>query len=128
MKSYIMSIGVDVRLSVQTRYIYPKYPPTNIEGIKQFGYNAKFVNVILDGLGRIVFAKVMHCKTKKEICDKLQTIYEGDIKVNGAKLHTFKTQFESLKMKKEENISEYFERIDEIVNAIQGRGEELEEN
>ena len=30
-------------------------------------------------------------------------------------------------MKEEENISEYFERIDEIVNAIQGLGAELEE-
>ena len=64
----------------------------------------------------------MHCKTVKEIWDKLQTIYEGDIKVKRAKLQTFKTQFESLKMKEEENISEYFERIDEIVNAIQGLG------
>ena len=106
-------------MSVEIWYIYPKYPPTDLEGIKQFGYNAKVVNAILAGLARIVFAKVMHCKTKKEICDKLQTIYEGDIKVNGAKLHTFKTQFEYLKMKEEENISEYFERIDEIVNAIQ---------
>ena len=30
-------------------------------------------------------------------------------------------------MKEEENISEYFERIDEIVNAIKGLGEELKE-
>ena len=30
-------------------------------------------------------------------------------------------------MKEEENISEYFERIDEIPNAIQGIGVELEE-
>ena len=43
------------------------------------------------------------------------------------KLHTFKTQFESLKVKEEENISEYFERIDEIVNAIQGLGAYLKE-
>ena len=61
----------------------------------------------LVGLVRIVFTKVMHCKTTKEIWDKLQTIYEKDIKVKRAKLQTFKTQFESLKMKEEENISEY---------------------
>ena len=40
---------------------------------------------------------------------------------------TFKTQFESLIVKEEENISEYFERIDEIVNAIQGLEAELKE-
>ena len=54
---------------------------------------------------KMVFAKVMHYKTTKEIWDKLHTIYEGDIKVKRAKLQTFKTQFESLKMKEEENIS-----------------------
>ena len=81
-----MSIGLDVWFSVQIRYIYPKYPPMDLDGIKQFGYNAKVVNAILVGLARTVCAKVMHCKTSKEIWDKLQTIYEGDIKVKRAKL------------------------------------------
>ena len=50
------------------------------------------------------------------------------MKVKRAKIQDFKTQFESLKMKEEENISECFERIEEIVNAIQGLGAEFEEN
>ena len=44
-----------------------------------------------------------------------------------AKLQTFKAQFESLKMKEEENISKYFKRIYEIVNVIQGLGVYLED-
>ena len=69
---------------IYTNRVYTsKYPPTDLEGIKQFGYNAKVVNAILAGLARTVFAKVMHCKTTKEIWDKLQIIYEGDIKVKG---------------------------------------------
>ena len=71
--------------------------------------------------------KVMHSKTAKEIWDKLQTIYEGDTKVKRSKLQTFKARFDILKMKEEENISEYFERIDEILNAIQGIATKLEE-
>jgi hypothetical protein len=39
-----------------------------------------------------------------------------------AKLQTLKVQYESLKMKDEENISEYFERDDNIVNSIRGLG------
>lgn len=74
MRSHILSIGLDVWMSIETRYIYPKSPPTDLEGIKQFGNNAKVVNAILAGLARTVFAKVMHCKTAKEIWDKLQTI------------------------------------------------------
>ena len=62
-----MSIGLDVWMSVEIGYIYPKSPPTDLEGIKQFGYNAKVVNAILARLARTVFAKVMHCKIAKEI-------------------------------------------------------------
>ena len=61
MRSHIMSIGLDVWMSVVTGYIYPKSLPTDIEQIKQFGYNTKVVNAILDGLARTVFSKVMHC-------------------------------------------------------------------
>ena len=105
MRSHIMSIGLDVLMYVETWSIYSKSPPTYLEGIKQFGNNVKVVNAILVGLARTVFAKVMHCKTTKDIWDKLQTIYEGDTKVKRAKLYTFKTQFESLKIKEEENIA-----------------------
>ena len=62
-----MSIELDVWMYVETRYIYPKYPPIDLEGIKQIRYNAKAINAILAGLTRIVFAKVMHCKITKEI-------------------------------------------------------------
>ena len=82
-------------------YIHPETPHTYFKGIKEFGQNAKAVTAILDGLTKIVFAKVMHCKTTKDVWDTSQTIYEGDIKLKRDKLHTFKNQFERLKMKEE---------------------------
>ena len=50
----------------------------------------------------------MHCETTKEIWDKLRNIYEGDDKIKGAKLQTYRVQFENLKMKEKENIAAYF--------------------
>ena len=105
MRVHINSIGLEVWLSVETWYIYPKYPPIDLEGIKLFGNNAQVVNAILDGLNITVFSKVMYCNTTKDIWDKLKTIYEGDTKVKGADFQTFKVQFASLKINKEENIS-----------------------
>jgi hypothetical protein len=55
----------------------------------------------------------------------LGTIYAGDSKVKRAKLQTLRAQFEGLNMKEEENIFEYFERIDELVNAVRGLGETI---
>jgi hypothetical protein len=82
----------------------------------------------LNGLSDSVFTKVAHCKSAKEIWDKLQNIYEGDTKVKVAKLQTYRGQFKQLKLKEDEDIIAYFLRFDEIVNAIVGLGEEIEES
>ena len=50
----------------------------------------------------------------------METIYARDSKVKMEKIQYLKVQYESLKMKDEENISEYFERIDNLVNTIKG--------
>jgi hypothetical protein len=57
----------------------------------------------------------------------LEVVYEGDDKIKEAKLQTYRAQFKNLKMKEEENIVEYFHRVDEVVNSIRAAGEELED-
>jgi hypothetical protein len=64
-------------------------------------------------------------RISQRIWDKLEFVYEGDDKVKEAKLQTYRTQFENLKLKEEENIVEYFHRIDEVVNSIRAVREEV---
>jgi hypothetical protein len=47
-----------------------------------------FKNTLLNGLIDTIFTKVRHCKSTKEILDKLRNIYEGDTKVKETKLQT----------------------------------------
>ena len=91
----------------------------------QYEVNAKSLNAILSGLTNFVFTKVMWCKTTKQAWDKLKIVYKGKYKVKESKLQTYRGQFESLKMKEEENVGEYFLNIDEVVNAIRGLGGKL---
>jgi hypothetical protein len=70
--------------------------------------NSKAKNALLNGLNDTIFTKVAHCKSAKDIWDKLRNIYEGDSKFKEAKLQTYRGQFEQLKMKKDENIAAYF--------------------
>jgi hypothetical protein len=67
--------------------------------------NYKAINELLNGLGESVFTKVAHCKSAKEIWDKLRKNYEGTSKVKVAKLQTYRGQFGQLKMKEDENIA-----------------------
>jgi hypothetical protein len=101
------SIGFDVWQAVVDGYTTPTTPPTDKDGKKLSENNSRAKNVILNGLVDTVYVKVMHCDSAKDIWDKLQNIYEGDAKVKGAKLQTYRGQFEQLKMKEDEDIA-YF--------------------
>ena len=69
----------------------------------------------------------MHCESVKELWDKLKNIYEGDAKVKNAKLQSYRSQFESLKMEENEYITTYFLRIYEVVNTMRGLGENIKD-
>ena len=108
MRVFFQAQGVDVWKAVVNRHNVPATPPIDSTGKKLYEDNSKAMNTILSGLAEIVFVKIMHCETVKEIWDKLKSIYEGDEKVKGEKLQTYRGQFENLKMKEEENVATYF--------------------
>ena len=122
MKNYLMSIGPDVWALVLQEYKVPKAIPSEAEDKKKFWEHAKALNTLQAGLSKKVLAKVLTCDSAKHLQDKLENIYAGFSKVKREKLQTLKEQFEGLNMKEEENISEYFERVDNIVNVVRGLG------
>jgi hypothetical protein len=127
MKTYIQAQGFQVFQSIVDGYIAPTVPPTNDKVVKLGENNSKAINALLNGLSGMVFTKFAHCKSAKEICDKLQNIY-GDSKVKATKLQTYRGQFEQLKMKEDEDITGYFLRVNETMIVIIGLGEEIEES
>jgi hypothetical protein len=76
-------MGFDFWQSVVDRYATPTTPPTDKYGKKLGENKSKAKGTILSSLDDSIFFKVMHCKTAKDLWDKLQNIYEGDTKVKG---------------------------------------------
>lgn len=124
METYLSSLGFDVWMSVKNGYTIPSVPPIDLNAKKEYENNAKAKHAILSGLFDNEFVKVMHCSSTKETWDKLHRLFEGDVKVKEAKLQTLRGHLEGLKMKDEEKIADYLQRVDEIVNTIKGLGEE----
>jgi hypothetical protein len=60
--------------------------------------------------------------------DKLISRYEGNEKVKDAKLQTFRLKFEQLKMNEDKKVIKYFLSVEELVNAMKGLGEKIEES
>ncbi|XP_059066273.1 uncharacterized protein LOC131857603 [Cryptomeria japonica] len=127
MKAYLNALGYDVWQSMVDGYTPPSTPLTDIAGKRKSENNAKVEHALLCSLADSEFTKVMHCKSAKEIWNKLKGIYEGDKKVREAKVQSLRMKYESLKMKEDEDIAAYFLRVDEIVNAITALGEEVKD-
>jgi hypothetical protein len=106
MKTYIQAQGFEIWESIVDGYIAPVVPLTNDKAMKLSQNNFKATNALLNGLGESIFTKVSHCKSTKEIWDKLQNIYEGYSKFKAAKLQTYRGQFEQLKMIEDEIIAD----------------------
>jgi hypothetical protein len=128
LKTYIQEQGFEIWKSIVDGYKVPTIPPTNDKAMKISKNNSKATNALLNGLSETIFTKVEHCKSAKEIWEKLRNIYEGDSKVKATKLQTYRGQFEQLKIKEDENIAAYFLRVVETVNEIIGLGKEIKES
>jgi hypothetical protein len=127
MRTYLMALGADVWDVVETGYSKPVVL-ANRDDKLEFIFNAKGMNAILNGLAEAEFVKVMHLNTAKEMWDKLINSYEGNEKVKGAKLQTYRLKFEQLEMNEDETISKYFLRVEELVNAMKGLGETFDDS
>ena len=54
--------------------------------------------------------------------DKLHNVFLRDENVKKARLQSYKSQFEFLKMEDDEDVSSFFRRVDEIINPMRGLG------
>jgi hypothetical protein len=127
MRTYLMALGDDVWDVVETRYINPIVLAPRGDKL-EFIFNAKGMNVILNGLAEDKFVKVMHLQTTKEMWDKLINSYEGNEKVKDAKLQTYRLKFEQINMNEDETVSKCFLKFEELVNAMKGLCEKFEES
>jgi hypothetical protein len=127
MRTYLMSLGADVWEVVETGYTKPTVFLSKDEKL-EFTFNAKAMNAILSGLAESEFVKVMNLQTAKEMWEKLISSYEENEKVKDAKLQTHRLRFEQLRMNEDENISKFFLKVDEMVNAMRGLGETIDDS
>ena len=88
MKEYIQAHGFEIWQSIVDGYTTPTVPPINDKAVKLGENNSKAINALLNGLSDTIFTKFSHCKSTKDIWDKLRNIYERDTKVEEAKLQT----------------------------------------
>ncbi len=88
MRTYLISLGVDVWEVVESGYTKPIILASKDDNL-YFSFDEKAMNVILSGLIESELVRVMHLESAKDMWDKLISSYEGNEKVKDAKLRTY---------------------------------------
>jgi len=89
---------------------------------RRVALNDKAIHVLFCALSRNEYNKVCMKSTTKEIWDALVVTHEGKSQVKGNKMDSLIYQYELLKMKSDETISEMYDRFMEIIGGIQSLG------
>ncbi|KAK2457508.1 putative mitochondrial protein [Trifolium repens] len=88
-------------------------------------YNSKAINALFNGVDRSMFRLIKKCVVAKEAWDILETVHEGTSKVKMSRLQLLTTKFESLKMKEDESVHEFYMNILDIANSFDVLGEKI---
>ena len=75
----------------------------------------------------VIFMRIMACETPKEAWDKLKEEFQGTERTRQQQLLNLRRDFENLKMKEEETVKQYSDRIMAVVNSIRLLGEQFSE-
>ncbi|KAK9035272.1 hypothetical protein V6N11_077318 [Hibiscus sabdariffa] len=98
------------------------------EDRRRLQINDKAMHMIFCAQGPDDCAKVSSCTSVKEICDKLETTYEGTNNVKKTNIELLNLSYENFKMEPDKDITKMFDRFSVIVNGLKGLGEVIPED
>ncbi|XP_031120874.1 uncharacterized protein LOC116024111 [Ipomoea triloba] len=136
MKIYILAQGERVWRVVENELKHPLDDNNKAKGradwseeeLKEFDYNSKAMNAIYGAVSEETFKLIAATNVAKTTWDILCDHHEGNSTVKQSKLQMVQTQFENLKMEKEEDITQFNGRILEIAGEAYNLGEPIPEN
>ena len=82
---------------------------------------------IASALSYAKFDEVKDCKTSYEMWNKMKDIYGGDDNLKRAKEESLRGKFDQMRMREDENIAKYVERIKASVSAIKAFGGDIKD-
>ncbi|XP_017624695.1 uncharacterized protein LOC108468317 [Gossypium arboreum] len=87
----------------------------------------KAMSCIQNSVSDVIFTRIMACESPKQAWDKLKEKFQGTERTRQQQLLNLRRDFENLKMKEEETVKQYSDRIMVVVNSIRLLGEQFSE-
>ena len=124
MKSYLQSTDQKLWDIISQGYVVPPDKPTDTAGAKAFQLNLTAIDKLCGALDEKAFEMIDGLGSAKEIWDKLEQRYEGSNKSKELRLESLMEQLHQLKMRTDEDIRGYQDRVEALVSKIKGLGKD----
>ena len=95
----------------------------NLEDLKL--KDLKLKNYLFSAIDKPMLKTITQKSTSKQLWDSMKRKYQGNIRVQRAKLHTLHREFEILEMKIGESVTNYFSRVMLVANDMRNIGEDM---
>ncbi|XP_044504630.1 uncharacterized protein LOC123224897 [Mangifera indica] len=132
MKAYLKAFDLwDMVIEIDKQ---PNLPPENptLNQIKHHSEEVakryEVLSCIHFAVSKVMFAKIMALETAKEAWDKLKLEFHGSDKSKQMQIFNLKRKFALLRMKKDELVKDYIDRLMKIVNQLTLLGELISKN
>ena len=113
------------------KYLDEEYKtPTRTLSVEDIAKKKNHIIMMIDITSTLSYAEfdeVKDYKTTFDMWNKLKDIYGGDDNVRRAKLEILRGQFDQMRMREDENVAKYVERIKASVSAIRAFGGDIKE-
>ncbi|MCI18386.1 retrovirus-related Pol polyprotein from transposon TNT 1-94, partial [Trifolium medium] len=87
----------------------------------------KAKNYLFQSIDRNIIETILDKSSSKAIWDSMANKFQGSTKVKRAQLQALRGEFETLRMKEEESVNDFFGRILATINKMKIQGENMEE-
>ncbi|RVW68890.1 Retrovirus-related Pol polyprotein from transposon TNT 1-94 [Vitis vinifera] len=98
---------------------------TNIEGRRLKDLKTK--NYLFQAIDRSILETILCKDTSQQIWDSMKKKYQGSTRTKRQQLQALRSEFEMLRMKPGESVSDYFSRTMAIINKMRIHGEKMED-
>ncbi|EOY19734.1 Copia-like retrotransposable element, putative [Theobroma cacao] len=100
-----------------------------IEQMKQYSEEVakrfKALSCIHSTVSDIIFTSIMTCKSAKKAWDKLNEEFQGSVRIRQIQALNLWREFEILRMKEEEGLKDYTDKVIKVVNQLKLLGEDV---
>ncbi|KAL8107150.1 hypothetical protein AgCh_023812 [Apium graveolens] len=119
--------ALKMKVFIQAHGVWEAIEPKDPKGVVEDKIDKRALAVIYQGVAEDVLLSLAEKKSSKDAWIAIKTMFLGSDKVKVARAQTLKSEFEALAMSEEEQLDDFYLKLNGLVTNIRSLGEKGDE-